>query len=594
MSKSYDRTTGDSSAGRQKNSAIIQKEVSQLFTKNMNDHRVIAQLREKHGDKNLVHAIFEAYKERQQYISRKAKRFKSLIMSHYSDRSLTTTELIRKAKKYQAKLGLTDDEFEMFINLVVQDDSVENQMYKLPATRMAKTLGFSQTLLATETLNVPVDEESTVQDILRMYGETKSLHSQIVLQSLGYQDCAPQAMNGQICSSKHNVFSYVHPVVVGLFLPKISLFDEHMLIANIGYIVHCKKNGTPIMTKPDVELYYDLIKDPNEHVCDNESAIKDLKNRFYLQTKLWDSVLNLRQGKYYQDNLTDFLTAIDNCKSSIYDAPDLTYVKDEGAILRRLFAAFSIRPTLVATTRLWGMMGANPYNFHVGPLAAANITKLTTVPMATLRLPMNLSGDDTTPMRLEDSLSQPQWFVENNMIIPKKQEIIHSNHVLVFYVGRRFKSINITRLSANYNFNTLPMTVAGWEQLNNSPVQVSNQIVIKKEVFLLRTVVCVETMDVGDTQSISGCSTYIRNPNAGTFPPMTTPAEADVLDGRMVLHKYQPDKAGKNTHLPNPNNKPIRVIEGADEVNTANGHMSTNGTIFVYQKVTSGANNFGF
>ncbi len=115
------------------------------------------------------------------------------------------------------------------------------------------------------------------------------------------------------------------------------------------------------MTKPDFELYWDLITDPNESVCAIDSAIKDLRNRYVLQTKIWESVLNLRQGRYYQDNLQEFLMAVDNCKGNIIDCPDQTYVKDEGSILRRILAAFAIRPTIVRTTRLYGLLGGEAH-----------------------------------------------------------------------------------------------------------------------------------------------------------------------------------------------------------------------------------------
>ncbi len=588
MSKSYDRTSGDESGCRQKIDSIIKKELTVFFKKNMNDHRVINRLREKYGDRDTVHAVFEAYKERQHYIERRAKKFKQLIMSHYSDRALTSSELIRKAKKYQEKLNLNDSEFDMFINLVMSEKNVENEMFSLPATKMSKTLGFSQALLVTgDTLNVAVDEENIVQDILRMYGETKSLHGQIVLQSLSYEDVGDEAINGKICASKHNYYHFVHPVVAALFLPKIKYLDEQMLIANLGYIIHCKKHGLPIMTQPDVELYYNLIRDPNEHVCDSDSAIKDLRNRYFLQTKLWDSVVNLRQGKYYQDNLTDFLTAVDQCRSSIYDAPDLTYVKDEGAILRRLLAAFSVRPTLVATTRLWGMMGTNPYNLAVGALSSAGITRLTTVPMATLRLPLSYTGAQDA-VELSEALSQPQWFVENNMIIPKKQEIIHSRDLLFFYVGRRFKSIQISRLNNPYNFSSLPMTVAGWEQLNETPVNFNRFYPLNNEFYALRSVVVVTKQQMNDQTFVSGCTSYVSKLGNSDFDSADN---AEAATNNASWFHYDPLTSGREASK---GNSGVSTIANAGAWNSIESNIKTLGTIFMYQKINKQHNLSGF
>src|SRR5690606_38023480 len=124
--------------------------------------------------------------------------------------------------------------------------------------------------------------------------------------------------------------------------------------------------------------------------CTMESAIKDIRNRFILQTKIWDNVLNLRMGRYYNEQLPAFKEAIEACRSNIYDAPDLTYVHDEGAILRRILGAFAVRPTLVATSKLYNVIGAhglaNLNNIATG--LGGQFTDVTTIPMITLRLPI--------------------------------------------------------------------------------------------------------------------------------------------------------------------------------------------------------------
>lgn len=611
MNKATDRNMDDEGKSRHGKShdGDIKKEIANLMRKNLNDNAVLRALIEKYkGDREIVHAIFEGYKHRLDHIQKKAKKFKDLMISHYAGRITNAADLVKKAKKFQDRLGISDSEFNMFVNLVISEKSLEDELFKLPATKMAKTLGYSQVLLSGDALSVGVDEENVVQDILRMYGETKSLHAQVVMQSILYQDCGDEAVNGKFCETKHNMFSFVHPVVVALFLPKFKLLDDHMLISNLGYIVDSKKNNRPIMTQPDVEVYYDLIKDPNEHVCDSESAIKDIKNRYFLQTKLWDSVLNLRIGKYYQDNQMDFLTAIDQCRSNIYDAPDLTYVKDEGAILRRLLAAFSIRPTLVATTRLWGTLGGiapfgvtqNPHN----PMASLGFSRLTTVPMVTLRLP--ISSQNTPNLNLSGALSQSQWFVENKMIVPKKQEIIHSTELLIFYVGRRFKSINITRLNAPCNFDTLPMTVAGWEKLNEVPVDFENTMTLPgvgvatgKEIFVLRSVVAINIQapaSLPTGELVTGCSTYVRCLPGLKELPKGQLHDLDAVKAasqNVKVIKYDPQTAGLNK---------IRNVGDSDPMKAIATHGPAEhsglpkadvdqifrkfGTIYIYQKVS--------
>src|SRR6185312_16328007 len=107
----------------------------------------------------------------------------------------------------------------------------------------------------------------------------------------------------------------------------------------------------------------------------------DLLNRCNVQTKLWEAVLNLRQGKYYTNDLSSFILAIDNCRNSVFDAADLAYVKDEGTIMRKLMSAFSIRPTIVSTAPLYGISSATS---NIASLAATHIT---TISMITMRIP---------------------------------------------------------------------------------------------------------------------------------------------------------------------------------------------------------------
>jgi hypothetical protein len=492
----------------------------------------------------------------------------------------------------------------MFYNLAISDKDFGNS-YNFPNTKMSKALGYGAALMTSNKLHIKENELSILQDIIRIYGETKTLHSQIVLQTLQYRDCAPEAISGELrtrndkphnlATDKHNFYSYVHPVIGALFIPSIKLLDEHMLIANLGYIVKCKNDGKPIMTKPDFELYWDLITDRNDHACSMESAIKDIKNRYILQKTLWECVLNLRQGRYYNDRLADFLLAIENCRSNVYDAPDLTYVKDEGTILRRLLSAFSLRPTIVSTTRLYGLIGQSPYTYGSagsasGQLTSSGITQVTTVPMVTLRLPLNISNKQMG-VSLEEALTQPQWFVENKMIIPKSQQIMHSRDVLFFYVGRRFKTVNITRLNMPYNFSNLPMTIAGWEALNDHIVNYEPTMTIFNDTYNLRSVVIVD------------CSPTKKNLIVGCSAGIIT--KRDWTSGRIRQDYLLYDPQGsaemfKGTGGEYVRNNPITTIPGYTSLNASDiggvesfsKRASTRGTIFVYEKSRDGNNPF--
>lgn len=578
-------TNGDDSKSYQKNPGLINKEVSNLMKGNLNDIEAINRIRSKYKNPQMIESIFDEYKRRQRVIIKKARKFKQIIFDRYAPFNLPFHEIIKKAKKYAKKFKMTDDEFQMFFNLAISDKNTMGIQYNLPNTKMSKALGYSAIYAATDKLNIKPEELNVLTDIIKLYGETKTLHSQIVLQSLTYKDCAAEALSGElrdknIATDRHNFYSYVHPVIAALFIPKIKLLDEHILIANLGYIIKCKKDGNPIMTKPDLELYWDLITDPNDHACSMESAIKDLKNRFILQTHIWDSVLNLRQGHYYNDRLSDFLLAIENCRSNVFDAPDLTYQKDESTIIRRILNAFSIRPTIVSTTRLYGILGTNPYGFGTNPFSAAGLTAVTTVPMITVRLPLNLTKRNQA-IDLQEGLSQPQWFVENNMIIPKTQNIIHSRDVLFFYVGRRFKTINIAHLNAPCNFHSLPMTIAGWESLNDQIVNYEPIMTILNDQYHLRSVIFVDSSP-SKKNLIIGCSAGIIVPRSHS---MGRYQETHLIYDPQGSAIMVPDEDG---HYGRRN--PISYVSGATPLNGADSfwkRATTRGTLFMYAKIDS-------
>lgn len=563
--------------------STINRQVSKFMRNKKNDVEVMKELRNKFQDRNLRDAIFEEYKNRYEKIEKKANKFKNILSDRY--KNLSFDELVTKAKKYAKKYELSDDEFNMFFHLTLKENMQKSQ--NIPSTKLSKTLGYPITM--TDKLNVKNEELNVLNDILKLHGETSTLHSQVVLQTLQYEDCSKEALAGEVddktrATSKNNFFSYVHPVVAALFLPKIKLLEEQMLISNIGSIVKTKKEGQQIRTKPDFNLYISMVHDPNELACATESAITDLKNRFILQTHLWDSVLNLRQGKYYHEKLADFLLAVENCKNNIYDSPDLTYVKDEGTILRRIMSAFSLRPTYVNTSRIMAHQSDNqlaPQSmFSYGSTGSSNslfsLNELTTIPMINLRLPININNQGVS-ISLEQALEQSQWYIENKMIVPKRQQLIGSNDVLFFYVGRRYKSLNISRMSTPYNFSNLPMTVAGFESLNDKVVNFKENMTIINDTYKLRSVVFVDTSPKNNNLII-GCSTGVIIP---------ADIENNIYQDEYIL--YDPLKSAYY-NISGEKNNPITAIPGSsadavDGVESFYSRASKRGTIFMYQKV---------
>ena len=329
------------------NANVVDNEVQKLFKQNPHhiSNSAMYKLRERYGDQELLDQIQDSFIERSREVRKRAKKFARLINERYSNSNYPLHILLKKALKYKKKYNLSDSEFEEFKRVYEQtltgQEEPQHVSVTVPFTNMSRTLG--QGLVDIDDgMKFDDKDYEPLQQIVRLYNESKINHAHVVLQSMTYQDLAQEALIGGYDRDKHNPHCHVHAVVAALFLPKIELLDSHMLQANLSYIVKQRYMKQPILTKNDYDLFYDLISDPTDVVCSSESAVKDLMNRCQLQHHLWASVLSLRNGRYYDCNNQHFMFAVDNCRRNNNDNPDLIYEGDEGTVLQRLLGAFSL------------------------------------------------------------------------------------------------------------------------------------------------------------------------------------------------------------------------------------------------------------
>jgi hypothetical protein len=510
----------------------IDKEVNSLMRKNTDNSKstyaILEELKKKYKDDEIVDSIMKTYKEKMKRVRKLAEKIKERLIAKYP--KLSMKEYIEKIADYKAKYKFDDSEMQTIVNLIfLEKSSFSNpEAFDVNYNEMSKALGFvPASYNMREKLHVKQDEVEQLQMILTIASATKELHDQVTLQSLIYTDCDPASKTPDFDKNKINIFSYIHPVVAALFFPKFKLLDEHMLLASISNIIALKYNGQDLKTQPEYELYWDIATDPSETACVNKTKpFTDLVNRCNVQTKLWEAVLNLRQGKYYTNDLNSFIMAIDNCRASVFDAADLAYVKDEGTVMRKLLAAFSIRPTIVITMPVYGI---TPLTSHISAVSTSQVTTLSIIPM---RIPMTL-GSQATPgsISLKSALSQEQLYIHHRQLTVKQQQILYSRELLVFYVHRRYHSFNTSRLTNPYSISYLPITMGQYEKLQEVEIDVDPEFKVpeggsgNQQTFQLTSVVCVETKDIAEdckppacTQKISnkiivGCSTLIVHPN---------------------------------------------------------------------------------
>lgn len=555
------------------NKNSVDDEVRRLFKKNKGqvDQNEFLKLRNKYDNQELVDKIQSVYLEKHQKIVKKAKKFAQLIREKYSNKNYPFHVLLEKARKFKTKHNLSEEEFAEFKRIYEQElVGIQANDVMLPTTNMMKVLGTMTTGVEGPKMKVSDSDYKHLQEILKLYSASRPLHAQVMLQSIQYHDCAYEAITGEYKRELgHRPGEHVHPVVAALFLPKIPEVENHFLYANMAGIVKSRYNEESLTTRPDYELFYALVTDPNDVVCANSSPVHDLLNRCNIQNQLWNSVLHLRNGQYYSTTFRELISSVDMCRLNKYDTPDLVYGRFDGTVVKRLLAAFSFRPTVVATSSAYQMFSTNPYNQTIRP-------NVSTVPMINLSLPVNLT--DNSPVSLNDALSQNQLFLEGNFVVPKHTDLIYSRGILVFYVDRR---ANIMRVHNHQPFNlgNLPQAIAGFERMNDRRVLFQEEIEIREDRYNLRSVVVSETNKMKNENIVIGSSAMVMQ-------------HVDTNNGIMhnqYIHydplnvvNYVPD--GEGNH-----NSPITQIHGTPGVGPENYSFSEiaeqRGTIFIYQLV---------
>jgi hypothetical protein len=506
MSRSkFQGTDGDKPSGKDSRDAqeTIQREAKNLFKYGRSgiNFTQLAELRKRVNDSKLVDSIYDEYVRQYEQIVKQASRFAKLIVERYGTDKYPMHKVMEKALKYKAKLNMTEPVFAEFRRLYekkVEGGLDEPLPYK---TAISQTFG-ENTYGNTSKLDLTEKDYPYLDNILELYAQSRNTYDQVFLQSLAYEDCSAMALSGKYSENKNIPGNHVSALLAAFYLPRIKLIEDHTIFANIGYIVKCKAEGRAIDTRPNFELYWDMVRDPNDQICNVDSVMADIKNRFILQIKTWESVLRLRLGQYYSDTMPGFLQAMDNCRMNMYDTPELLYVRDEGSMLKKFLGAFSLRPTIVTTTPLYGVISSNPYD------RTRYAPTLKQIPMINIRFPP-MSASNNSSVRLRDAMDQGHWYFENNMLVPKAQSIVYSRDLLIFYANRRYFNSDPAVFVQPFMFSSLPLTTSGFEELNDRPIDFEWMLEVRKEKFYLRSVVCVERTVVGDAKMITGSSAVL-------------------------------------------------------------------------------------
>lgn len=557
-------------------------------------------LKLKNMSEKEIETTIDKIRESREKIRKVVRKFLAKINSTYGH--LDIPELIQKGLKHAEKYGLTDAEKTVFKNQVMKGDiyNIYSYQNELRFSPMAKFLGFDA--VSGAMIRLAPKDHSKLNELHALYDETKHIHADVKTQIFNYRDCAPEAITGSYDKNKHNVSVSIHPVLAALFLPKIEYLERRMLYTNIARMVlsraqaylktpnfRLQSNLAPGELDAEFELAHDIANDPNalEYFKD-DSPIDNILKRFRCQIELYQTVLNLRQGRYYStgynqnDGIAGFLRVINSYDWTFFDSPELFHVQDEGTVLRKLLAVFSCRPTFTQLSSF-----TNRYGLGHTTINSLAKTVFVNIPIVNIKLPIDLIGNQIHTISLARALTQTDYFIEHKIVVPKNKSVIYSNQIAFFYANRRYPSMNFNTITTCMRIQSLPMSFINQTTINKSIVHFENRFRIGRDWFDLRSVVLLQRPPINEIDVATGCAAAIvvdRNSPSNLFQGYSTayilynPSIASIqyLEGNQPPDKSQYIANSPITYIDEVTHDPSRIGFRTE--------ARERGTIFVYTK----------
>ena len=466
--------------------------------------QVRSMLRHKKMDDDKIESTVNKLVEARDRVRKYARKFIEKIDQHYGLHDVPS--IIKKAVKYAEKHELSTAEKDAVVALALKGDAGNNftLLNQLRYSEMSKFMGIQTT--GGEVLNLQAKDHKPLNEIVSLFEASRIVHTDIKNQLALYRDCAIEAVTADYDKNRANLSIHIHPVVVALFLPKIEALERRMLCTNMGRIViqrstpytnrHIPVWDNAIQGEMEAEwhLTIDIVNDPNSLAYfSDDTPITNMHKRFRIQVELWKNVLNLRQGRLYSlagydadDGITGLLRVLSTYDWSYFDAPDMYHIQDEGTVLRKLLAVFSLRPTFAQMTTLSprAVLGYSNYN-------ALQRTTFLNIPVVNVRLPTVLQQQQ--PVSLEKSLSQTDFFIEHKTLVPKFRSVMYTQQLLFFYVNRRYQAVNVARMDFRLAYTSVPYQSwnVGQTAINDTPVDFKYVQQVGDRQLDLRSIVTV-------------------------------------------------------------------------------------------------------
>jgi hypothetical protein len=333
-------------------------------------------------------------------------------------------------------------------------------------------------------------------------------------------------------------------------------------------------NATTQELDAEFELAYDFSNDPNamEYIKD-DTPIDNIIKRYRCQIELYQAVLNLRQGKYYSsgyaenDGISGFTRLINSYNWAFFDSPELYGADDEGSILRKLLAVFSIRPTFTQFSSFSPRYG-------MGYTVVSNMSKTVfiNIPVVNIKLPIDLVGGQQQAISLSRALTQTDFIIEHKTLVPKNKSIIYSNQVAFFYANRRYPSVNFVGGQMHMRQLQMPMAFVNQIAINNTKIQYDDSLRIGRDWFGICSVIFIQRPPIANVDIATGyTAAVVCNSNS--------PSNLFAGQGNAYLH-YNPSMAA------------IQYLDGTQPVGQS--QYVANTPITYIDEVATNPNDIGF
>jgi hypothetical protein len=541
-----------------------------------------------------IDVVIDKLKDTRDHLRKVVRKFINKIQLSYSH--LDLPELLKKGMKHAEKYGFKDLEKTLFRKMLLKGDTGNKYTFdeELNESTMSRFLGFNN--FAGQMIKIEPKDQSRLNELHVLFDQSKHLHSDVKTQALLYQDCAIEATSGKYDRTKHIFSNHIHPIIVAMFLNNIEYFNRRMLFANIARIVlsrsqaylknfnfHSHANIAPGELDAEMELAFDIAHDPNalSHLKD-ENPLDNIIKRYRCQIELFQTVMKLRAGNYYSssydanDGVMGLKRLLDAYEWNYFDSPDYFAVQDEGTLLRKLLAIFSLRPTFTRLDDLNSTIMNTTMGFS--NLSTLAKTVFITIPIVNVRMPITQQGVlPPPPLNLRSALRQTYTIIEHKFPVLKQKEVIFSRNVVFFYANRRTPVATLNTVSQyQTRLRYMPMTFTTLNSINTTRINYAANIPIGTDLFTLRSIVCVNYNPDPALAPLMGCSAIVVSKTA--------------VDNRGQYINWFYDPLGAAAFVP-PGNNPSKPFEKVDEFTIpGSGRWSLQqefeerGVIFMYEK----------